>query len=79
MSIDYKQLQLLVKEAMFTNGGINEPSAPEGVPHRMPAADKDTPEQDGAIRWTNKNVWNNDGDTATLLDASGNEIAARTC
>ena len=45
MSIDYKQLQLLVKEAMFTNGGINEPSAPEGVPHRMPAADKDTPEQ----------------------------------
>jgi hypothetical protein len=46
MSIDYKQLQLLVKEAMFTNGGINEPSAPEGVPHRMPAADKDTPEQD---------------------------------
>ena len=45
MSIDYEQLQLLVKEAMFTNGGINEPSAPEGVPHRMPAADKDTPEQ----------------------------------
>lgn len=45
MSIDYKQLQLLVKEAMFTSGGINEPSAPEGVPHRMPAADKDTPEQ----------------------------------
>ena len=45
MTIDYKQLQLLVKEAMFTNGGINEPSAPEGVPHRMPAADKDTPEQ----------------------------------
>tara|TARA_R110000868_G_scaffold411287_1_gene702855 strand:- start:86 stop:766 length:681 start_codon:yes stop_codon:yes gene_type:complete len=45
MSIDYKQLQLLVKEAMFTGGGINEPSAPEGVPHRMPAADKDTPEQ----------------------------------
>ena len=45
MTIDYKQLQLLVKEAMFTGGGINEPSAPEGVPHRMPAADKDTPEQ----------------------------------
>lgn len=45
MTIDYKQLQLLVKEAMFTSGGINEPSAPEGVPHRMPAADKDTPEQ----------------------------------
>ena len=46
MTIDYKQLQTLVKEAMFTGGGINEPSAPEGVPHRMPAADTDTPEQD---------------------------------
>ena len=31
---------------MFTGGGINEPSAPEGVPHRMPAADTDTPEQE---------------------------------
>ena len=41
MTIDYKQLQALVKEAMFTGGGINEPSAPEGVPHRMPAADND--------------------------------------
>ena len=39
MSINYKQLQELVKEAMFTGGGINEPSAPEGIPHRMPAAD----------------------------------------
>lgn len=46
MNIDYKQLQALVREAMFTGGGINEPSAPEGVPHRMPAADTDTPEQD---------------------------------
>ena len=46
MSIDYKQLRILVHEAMFTGGGINEPSAPEGVPHRMPAADTDTPEQD---------------------------------
>jgi hypothetical protein len=46
MNIDYKQLQELVREAMFTGGGINEPSAPEGVPHRMPAADTDTPEQD---------------------------------
>jgi len=46
MTIDYKQLEALVKEAMFTGGGINEPSAPEGVPHRMPAADTDTPEQD---------------------------------
>lgn len=39
MSIDYKQLQELVREAMFTGGGINEPSAPVGVPHRMPASD----------------------------------------
>ena len=46
MTIDYKQLQALVREAMFTGGGINEPSAPEGVPHRMPAADTETPEQD---------------------------------
>lgn len=39
MTIDYEQLKLFVKEAMFTGGGINEPSAPRGVPHRMPAAD----------------------------------------
>ena len=38
MSIDYEQLKTFVKEAMFTSGGINEPSAPDGVPHRMPAA-----------------------------------------
>jgi len=46
MTIDYKQLEALVKEAMFTGGGINEPSAPRGVPHRMPAADTDEKEQD---------------------------------
>jgi hypothetical protein len=39
MTIDYDQLKTLVKEAMFTAGGINEPSAPEGIPIRMPAAD----------------------------------------
>ncbi len=39
MSIDYEQLKTFVKEAMFNDGGINEPSAPDGVPHRMPAAD----------------------------------------
>ena len=39
MTIDYEQLKHLVQEAMFTGGGINEPSAPEDVPHRMPAAD----------------------------------------
>ena len=46
MSIDYKQLQAMVKEAMFTGGGINEPSAPEGIPHRMPAANSSDKEQD---------------------------------
>jgi hypothetical protein len=46
MSIDYKQLKSLVKEAMFTGGGINEPSAPEGIPHRMPAAEPPDHEQD---------------------------------
>ena len=46
MSINYKQLEALVREAMFTGGGINEPSAPAGVPHRMPAADPPDKEQD---------------------------------
>ena len=36
MSVDYEQLKTLVKEAMFTGGGINYPSAPVDVPHRMP-------------------------------------------
>jgi len=46
MSIDYNQLKTLVKEAMFTGGGINEPSAPVGIPHRMPAADGADKQQD---------------------------------
>ena len=46
MTINYKQLEDLVREAMFTGGGINEPSAPEGVPHRMPAADGGDKQQD---------------------------------
>ena len=46
MSIDYAQLKSLVKEAMFTGGGINLPSAPEGIPHRMPSADTWDKEQD---------------------------------
>jgi len=46
MTIDYKQLRSLVKEAMFTGGGINEPSYPEDIPHRMPAADTQDKEQD---------------------------------
>ena len=54
MSIDYKQLQTLVKEAMFTGGGINEPSAPEGIPHRMPGSEHETPEQDKGDAKANK-------------------------
>ena len=46
MSINYKQLEALVREAMFTGGGINEPSAPDGVPHRMPGAEPPDKEQD---------------------------------
>jgi len=45
MSIDFEQLKLFVKEAMFIGGGINEPSAPEGVPHRQPAANTSDKEQ----------------------------------
>jgi len=44
MTIDYEQLRDFVKEAMFTGGGINEPSAPENIPLRMPAADTEKPE-----------------------------------
>ena len=54
MSIDYEQLKTFVKEAMFTGGGINEPSAPENIPHRMPAADSDEKEQDRGDEKANK-------------------------
>jgi len=46
MSIDFNELKGMVKEAMFTGGGINEPSAPEGVPVRTPSADPRGKEQD---------------------------------
>lgn len=29
----------------------------------------------GDIRWTNKNIWNNDGDPAQLIDARGNVVS----
>ena len=45
MSITFDQLRDFVKEAMFTGGGITEPSAPQDVPHRMPAADAQDKEQ----------------------------------
>jgi len=54
MTIDYEQLKSFVKEAMFTGGGINEPSAPEGIPHRMPAADTKEKEQDQGDPKANK-------------------------
>tara|TARA_R110000824_G_scaffold73866_2_gene187974 strand:+ start:52 stop:825 length:774 start_codon:yes stop_codon:yes gene_type:complete len=58
MSVDYEQLKILVKEAMYTGGGFADgsaptsggaimgPSAPEGIPHRMPAADTADKAQD---------------------------------
>ena len=46
MSVDYEQLKAFVKEAMFTRGGINEPSNPVGVPIRTPSADTRDKEQD---------------------------------
>ena len=54
MTIDYKQLKTLVKEAMFTGGGVNEPSAPEGIPHRMPAAETEPKDQDQGTEEANE-------------------------
>jgi hypothetical protein len=54
MSVDYEQLKLFVKEAMFTGGGINEPSAPDGIPHRMPAADTEPKDQEQGDPAANK-------------------------
>jgi len=33
----------------------------------------------GELAWTNQNVWNNDGDTATLVNAGGGIVATRSC
>lgn len=48
MSVDYEQLRLYVLEALAVDGpsGMMEPSAPAGVPHRMPAADPSKEEGD---------------------------------
>ena len=48
MSIDYAQLKDLVLQELGADGpgGVMAPSAPPAVPHRMPAADTQTPEQD---------------------------------
>jgi hypothetical protein len=31
------------------------------------------------IGWTDRNIWNNDGDTATLVDPSGAEVSSKDC
>ena len=56
MRIDYKQLESMVKEALAGDGvgGVMAPSAPEGVPHRMPAADTETPEHERGDKDANK-------------------------
>jgi len=48
MTIDYQQLKHLVEDAMAVDGagGMMAPSAPAGIPHRMPAADTADREQD---------------------------------
>tara|TARA_R110002020_G_scaffold141097_1_gene312742 strand:+ start:352 stop:1092 length:741 start_codon:yes stop_codon:yes gene_type:complete len=48
MSIDYKQLKNLVLQELVGDGpgGMMGPSAPAGIPHRMPAADPPEKEQD---------------------------------
>jgi len=48
MSVDYEQLRLYVLEALAVDGpsGMMVPSAPAGVPHRMPAAEPSKEEGD---------------------------------
>jgi len=48
MTIDYEQLKLFVEGALAHDGpgGMMTPSAPAGIPHRMPAADTADKEQD---------------------------------
>jgi hypothetical protein len=33
----------------------------------------------GELGWTNQNVWNNTGDTASLVNAGGGVVSTRTC
>ena len=48
MSVNYEQLKLLVHEALAADGpgGMMEPTAPAGVPHRMPVANPTREEGD---------------------------------
>lgn len=39
----------------------------------------DTVAENDDIKWTSQNVWNNDGDTAFLLDASGTTVSEQRC
>jgi hypothetical protein len=66
MSVDYEQLKAFVKEAMYSAGGFADgsaptsggaimgPSAPEGIPHRMPAADTADKAQDQGTKEANR-------------------------
>jgi len=38
-----------------------------------------TADIDGAFRWSEINVWNNDGDEAFLLGADGAVVGSRRC
>ena len=33
----------------------------------------------GQLAWTTRSVWNNDGDTAYLVDAAGTVVSTRSC
>jgi competence protein ComEC len=37
------------------------------------------PAGSGELAWTNQNVWNNDGDTASLVNAGGAVVSTKSC
>jgi hypothetical protein len=37
------------------------------------------PARPGELQWLNSAVWNNDGDTATLVDAGGTARSTHSC
>jgi competence protein ComEC len=39
----------------------------------------DNPAAPGELGWKNAPVWNNDGDTASLVDAGGAVVSTRSC
>jgi hypothetical protein len=44
-----------------------------------PAPQSGGPAGPGELAWTGSNVWNNDGDTATLANAVGEVVSTRNC